>query len=228
MNQTQFAFKNKDIHELPDFNVWFTPLARLLNRLLTHHYSGNEIKIIGIAFFELIPPNTESFLYIKFDKALICNNVIDYSKVYLSDNCNKIIWEKVYQVLKNAILHYNFPGFEEALDKAYSQGLSMNLSLDYVYKEKIVYFNEEAYKAIVYIKFTENIDELTVLFRVEKDDKILVEESIMKGRRNEAIFLYAIKNISFDQKGNIVIKGMNNVTNINFPIRIKVIQELNS
>lgn len=222
MHRVQICFEEKALYPLKEYNIWFAPLGNLFNRLISQYYVGKELKMLDIAFWVDLPPNTESYFYVKYDKVLLCNEIIDLSSIALNDDSNKIIWEKAYSAFKDANTHYNFPGFGEALDKAYAQGLSINLALDYVYKEKEIRFNEDIYKAIIYIKFTENIDELTVLFRVEKDKKIITEEVIMKGQRNEAIFLYAIKNISFDKKGNVVIRGMNNVCKINFPIKIKI------
>jgi hypothetical protein len=227
MIRTQFYFK--DIYEIPEYNKRFTALAYFFNRLISIEHDDDKLKLVNIEFstkrtYETYTSELANHVERKF-------NFLNYYAIWDKDSFEKLnfeeqlifIWEKAHQNLKEACLQIKNESLLKAIERVYHNGLLLNLNLNYYYMTTLIHFQQQEVKAGIFVKCKKDIIEYS--FQIEKDETILWNIPLWEGNGAALIFLYAFKKIEVDSKNRIVIKGLNNVIDIKFPIRIEVNNE---
>lgn len=222
IERTLFWFTDGDDQLLPLLDK-FSPLALLLNRLLSNKYNGKKIKFINLNFrteetYRLYPQADKYYLSFyggHFNYDDVFN--LQFFRTLKEEKQKKFLWQRAYEIIREAALKLENVALLEAVEYAYQKGLEIGLNPDFKAVESNVVLNGNSFDAAVWMCFLS--DRIVSKFTLARSETVFFEQMIDKAALGDDTFLEIYKKI--ESEGNtILIKGRRDIKYL--PLRIPI------
>lgn len=217
-----FWFRDSD-YQLYDYTVKFGPLAMLLSRLINENYSGKKIKFININFCSpqiYIDNKSLKENYTHEFGGDIRHNSFFYKNEFDKldfKNQKKQLWNFLFEImLKIASDTKNFD-LKSSVESAFKKGIENGLLEDFILLEEIKTIKEKNIRVELWANFENSRVFANLKIYVNNINKY--SRLIDNSASDNEFFYKMFKKIMIDEKGNILIKGHNEIEYL--PIKIE-------